>query len=155
MALTLGTNAYITLADFKTWAGERGYDLVNYLDSEIEAAITISSVDFIDARRTFKGEALADPQDMQLPTDEVAIADIEKAAAYAAWAQLNGKLFVDFSAVTSSGQVESESKSVGSLSKQVTYRDGTQLRDVYPTRQIDALLRPYVIYGGLGTVNRW
>ena len=154
MALTLGTNAYITLADFKAWADQRAYNY-GIDDAAIEAAIVIASVDFIDTKYTFKGESVSDSQAMQLPTDEVAIADIENAAAQAAWLQFKGRLFVDPTAIVQQGQVVSESKSVGPLDKSVTYKDGFQYTTTYPTASVDNMIRPYTISaGGLGSVVR-
>jgi len=153
MALTLGENAYITLADFKAWADARGYDYGTD-DAVIEAAIVIASVDFLDAQYTFKGDQEVDGQPMQLPTDFVSIADIENAAAQAAWLQFNGRLFVDPLEVGQKGAVTSETKQVGSLSTSTSYAEGYQYTTTYPTTSVDRLLRAFTVGGGLGKVVR-
>ncbi|QDP59315.1 MAG: hypothetical protein Tp136SUR676911_54 [Prokaryotic dsDNA virus sp.] len=153
MALTLGENAYITLAGFKAWADARGYDYGTD-DAAIEAAIVIASVDFMNAQYTFKGEPLDDTQVMQLPTDCVAISDVENAAAQAAWLQFNGRLFVDPASIGQKGAVTSETKQVGSLSTSTSYAEGYQYTTTYPTTSVDRLLRAFTVGGGLGSVVR-
>ena len=142
--------SYTTLAQYKTWADARGYTYP--VDAEIDAAIVIAT-DFIDSRYTFKGDALSDSQELQLPTDEVAIADIEKAANQATYLQLLGRLTVDPSTLTTS-QVVGESKQVGSLSKSTSYAERATYTTTYPTTSVDKLLRPFVVGGGLGSVVR-
>jgi hypothetical protein len=155
MALTVGTDAYISLADFKSWADDRAYDYSSFTDTAIEAAIRIASVDFINVNYTFKGDALSDSQPLQLPTDEVAIADILNGAAQASWQQLKGRLFVDVTEVGQTGQVVSETKKVASLSTSTTYAEGYQYTNVYPTTRIDDFLKPYTVaIGGLGNPVR-
>lgn len=144
---TVGVNSYISLADFKAWADLRAYDYSSYTDAQIEAATVISAVDFIDPNYTFKGTKLIDTQPMDLPTSEVAIADILNGAAQAAWQQLKGYLFVDQSTQSVNGKVTSESKSVGSLSKSVDYEEGTALSTTYNTTQITNFLKPYLAAG--------
>ena len=141
---------YITLADYKTWADARGYTYP--ADAEIQAAITIAT-DFLDSRYTFKGTPQQD--DLQLPTDEVTIADIEKAAAQATYLQLLGRLVVDPTAISVEGQVTSSTDKVGDLSTSRTYAEGYQYTTTYPTGSIDALLKKYVVGGGgIGQVLR-
>ena len=152
--ITLGTNGYITVEAFKAWCNARLIEYFNYNDLQIEAAITVASVDFIDTNYTFKGRKLEDAQVMSLPTDCVAIADIENATATAVWAQLRGLLFVDES-VQLQREVLSESSKLGDLSESVTYAEGTAREYTYNTRKIDTLMKPYVISGsgGLGLLR--
>ena len=150
MAITLGTDAYISLADYKLWADARGYTYGT--DAEVEAAIVIAT-DFIDANYTFRGQPLSDNQPLQLPTNAVAIADIEKAAAQATYLQLLGRLTVDPSELTTAAVI-SESKQVGSLSKSTSYAERARYTTTYPTTSVDRLLRGLVVGGGLGGVVR-
>ena len=87
---------------------------------------------------------------MGLPTDEVAIADITSGAAQAAWQQLNGFLFVPMTTQSANGSVSSESKSVASLSKSVTYEEGTARTNTFSTTLIKNLLKPYIKSGAGG-----
>ncbi|MGB1297280.1 MAG: DnaT-like ssDNA-binding protein [Psychrobium sp.] len=149
MALTVGTDSYISLSDFKQWALDRAHDVSTYTDEVIEAGIRIASIDFIDTRYTFVGSKVDANQPMGLPTSDVDIADIANATAQAVWLHLQGRLFVDATTISASGNVKSESKSLGALSKSVTYGDFAYT-NTFPTDRIDAFLRPYVVTVGSG-----
>lgn len=144
---TVGTNSYISLADFKAWADLRAYDYSSYTDAQIEAATVVSAVDYIDPTYDFKGSKLDESQPMGLPTDEVAIADIENGAAQAVWQQLRGLLFIDESTQLAGGEIKKESKSIGSLDKSVEYVEGTAPTTTYNTSKIYDLLKPYLAVG--------
>lgn len=103
---TVGTNSYISLTDFKSWADLRAYDYSAYTDDQINAAAVVSAVDFIDPNYEFKGTKLDSAQPMDLPTDEVAIDDIQNGAAQATWQQLTGILFVKQSSDSNAGQIK-------------------------------------------------
>lgn len=150
MAITVGTDAYISLAGYKAWADARGYTYG--VDAEVEAAIVIAT-DFMDATYTFRGEPVTEGQPLQLPTDEVAIADIEKAIAQAVYLQLLGRLTVDPSTLTTT-VITGESKQVGSLSTSTSYAERARYTTTYPTTSVDKLLRGLVVGGGLGSVAR-
>lgn len=152
--ITLGENGYITVEQFKTWCNARLIEFFAYNDLQIEAAIVVSSVDFIDTNYTFKGCKVDKDQPMSLPTDEVAIADIKNAVAQAVWAQLQGLLFVADDAQLQR-EVVSESSKLGDLSESTTYAEGTSREYTYNTRKIDQLIKPYVISGsgGLGLLR--
>jgi len=154
MAVTVGTNAYISLADFKAWALERNRDISAYTDAQIDGAIVESSVDYINVQYRFKGDKIDEAQALALPTDEVVIGDIKAAAALAAWLTLQGRLFVDPAEVSANGAIAAESSGVGSLRESITYRGGSTLYYSSATR-IDDLLRQFTISGGLGTSIRW
>jgi len=141
---TVGENSYISVADFKAWADLRGYDYTSYTDANIEAASVITAVDFIDPTYTFKGTIVDEAQKMQLPTDEVSIDDIQNGAAQAVWQDLKGFLFVAMESQDINGQIASEDKSLGSLSKSVSYVEGTARTTKYSTNIISNLLRPYL-----------
>lgn len=152
MAITVGTNAYVTYAEYLAWAALRGYT-VTATQAEVEAAIVIASLDYIDAQHNFKGELEDEDQAMKLPTDEVSIANIKPAANAATKMQLEGLLMVDTSTISTSGAVESESKSVGSLSKSVSYKSGSAQTYKRIAPLVDSLLRPYLL-GGMQSVYR-
>ena len=150
MAITLGTDAYISLVDYKAWADARGYAYGT--DAEVEAAIVIAT-DFMDSNYSFRGKPLADNQPLQLPADEVAIADIEKAIAQAVYLQLIGRLTVDPTSLTTAAVV-GESRAVGSLSTSTQYAERATYSTTYPTTSVDRLLKGFVVSGGLGSVVR-
>jgi hypothetical protein len=152
MAITVGVNAYITYAEFVAWADLRGYN-ITHPQAGVEEAIVIASLDFIDAMHNFKGDPVSSSQAMKLPTDQVTIANIKPAANAATKMQLEGLLMVDTSTTSASGSIESESKSVGPLSKSVTYRAGTAQTYKRITPLVDALLRPY-LSASIGLVYR-
>ena len=147
---TVGTNSYISLADFKAWADLRAYDYSSYTDAQIEAATVVSAVDYIDPTYKFKGVKLDDSQPMDLPTDEVAIADIENGAAQAAWQQLRGLLFVDDTTQSAGGEIKKEDKQIGTLQKSVEYIEGTAPTTTYNTAKIYDLLKPFLETGQSG-----
>ena len=141
----IGVNGYIDVAEFKLWADARGYDYSAKTDQQIEQAITIASVDYIDTRYVFKGVKLDAAQAMQLPTDEVAIADIALAANQAVWQQLSGALFADPIASTgAAGDVTMERKKLDALETEIQYSHGSQRRFALNNALIDSLLRNFV-----------
>jgi hypothetical protein len=80
---------------------------------------------------------------MKLPTDEVAIADIKKAALKAVELQQAGRLSLD-SSVLAGALIASESKSLDGVgSKSVTYEQGTQVSFKPRVPELDLLLRPF------------
>lgn len=153
MAITLGTNGYISVSDFKTWADQRGYDYLNFIDTEIEAAITVSNFDFIDQNYTFKGTADSETQPMQLPTDEVEIADIANGAAQAAWQQLNGLLFVTQTAEGAVGDVIMQRDKLDVLESETEYAENSARRFTHSTSLIDRLLAKFIIGGGVQSLR--
>lgn len=142
MAITIGTNAYITAAEYTSYAAERGITVTSAtLDADI-----IKSADFIDTYYNFKGDPVSDTQAMKLPTDQVSIADIAKAALKAVEMQQAGLLTLDLAAVAG-GVVASESKSLDGVgSKSVTYEAGTRSTFKVRTPQLDMLLRPFLAF---------
>lgn len=144
MAVTVGTNAYITAAEYTSYATERGIAVTSAtLDADI-----IKSADFIDTYYSFKGDPVSSTQAMKLPTDQVSIADIAKAALKAVEMQQAGLLTLDLAAV-SGGVIASESKSLeGVGSKSVTYEQGSLSTWKPRTPQLDMLLKPFVLFSG-------
>ena len=146
--INIGVNGYIDVAEFKLWADARGYDYSAKTDEQIEQAITISGVDYIDSRYRFKGDPVELVQMMQLPTDEVSIADIALAANQAVWQQLNGALFADPAATTgATGDVTMERKKLDVLETEVQYAPGTRRTFALNNTLIDSLLRKFVVGG--------
>ena len=141
MAITVGTNAYITEAEYQAYALERGITPnISTLETDI-----ILSADFIDTYYNFKGQPVSDAQAMKLPTGCVAIADIRKGALKAAELQQAGRLALDTAAL-SGGLIESESKSLDGVgSKSVTYVAGSQVTYKARVPELDLLLRPFTV----------
>lgn len=141
MAITVGTNAYVTEAEYQAYATERGITVnVAALENDI-----ILSADFIDTYYNFKGSLVNEAQAMKLPTDCVAIADIRKGALKAVELQQAGRLALDTTAL-SGGLIESESKSLDGVgSKSVTYVAGSQVTYKPRVPELDLLLRAYTI----------
>jgi hypothetical protein len=131
---------YITSAEYTTYANERGIHVNNgHLAQDI-----ILSADFIDTYYKFKGEPLDPAQHNALPTDQVSIADIKKAALKACEMQQAGLLTLDLAAIAG-GIVSSESKSLDGVgSKSVTYEAGSRNTYKRSTPQLDLLLRPFL-----------
>ena len=136
MAIILGTNGYISVADFKSWADMRGNDYSAYSDAQIEQAITVSGVDYLDTQY-----------------DLVAIVDISKAAAQAAWQQLTSALFVGVTA-NSSGIVKMQRDKLDALETETEYTEGTAATFTHDTRLISALLKNFVVNVGMAEI-RW
>jgi hypothetical protein len=144
---TLGTDSYVTSADYEAYANARGInaDLTN-LDADL-----IKSADFIDTYYNFKGQPVSDTQEMKLPTDQVTIAAIKKAALKAVEMQQAGLLTLDLASV-SAGAVKRIMTKVDVLEKEVEYVDGSQSTFKRKTPELDMLLRPFVV-GGAGLVR--
>lgn len=144
MPVTVGTNSYLTVQDFKDNADMFGLPYDSYTDEQIEQALSRSALMYIDSKYKFKGEQLDEAQKMDLPTSEVVIVDIVYGATQAAYQALIGKLFVSESSQSANGLVTSESKQLSSLSKSVEYQEGTARTSFYDTGLIDNLMQPYI-----------
>lgn len=149
MAITIGTNAYITAAEYEAYADERGI-LPNAvtLDADI-----IKSADFIDTYYNFKGEVVDPAQTMKLPTDQVTIANIKKAALKAVEMQQAGLLTLNLAGVEN-GLVKREMKKVDVLEKEIEYVEGSQQTFKRRSPELDMLLRQYTIGGTNGGLVR-
>ena len=148
MAIVLGENAYIDLATFKEWADSRNYDYSDYTDEQVEGAIVVASVDYIDVSYDFKGDSIDLDQPMQLPTNQVTIDDIVRGAAQAVWQQLRGLLLVDQSQVSQLGSVTMTKDKLDVLEEERQYSENSERTYKMPTGTIDRLLAPYVVSGG-------
>ena len=140
-------SAYITEAEYTAYAAERGI-VVNLATLDADR---ILSADFIDTFYQFKGQPLDPLQEMQLPTDQVAVAAIKKAALKACEMQQAGLLSVNLAAL-SAGVVKRIMTKVDVLEKEIEYQDGTQPTSKPRTPELDRLLRPFVV-GGVGLVR--
>lgn len=148
MCSTVGTNAYVTSEQYQDYAAARGIAVnVSNLDNDI-----ILSADFIDLYYTFKGEPVSDTQAMQLPTDQVSILNINKAALKAIELQQLGRLSLDATALKGA-LIASESKSLDGVgSKSVTYESGSQVTYKARVPELDRLLAPFT--KGAGGIQR-
>ena len=149
MAVTVGTDSYLTLAEFKAQADSLARDYSSFTDEQINAALIESSLFYIDPSFEFKGSKLDEAQVMDLPTNLVSISDISKGAFQAAWQALSGQLFVN-PAATANGEVVKERKKLATLEKEVEYRAGSTPTYTYDTSRIRLLLKPYIINQGGG-----
>ena len=149
-----GANSYASIAELDAFAVHR-LDVAGYTTAQKESALVIASSDWLDGQHSFRSEPLTETQGLFFPTvlDGLPGA-IKTAALKAALLQLQGLLMVDLTAISVTGSVESESKSVGPLSKSVTYKSGTAQRyaRVLPA-DLEKLLVPY-LYGGRGMTYR-
>lgn len=146
MAIVVGTNSYLTLERFKELAVQFG-DSYPADDVQLSAALSSSALKFIDPNYSFKGVILDESQVMELPTDAVAIADIELGAYQAALQAANGELFIAPTA-NSAGQVTSVRKKLDVLETQTDYNENSASYYTHDTTQIDRFMRPYIVFGG-------
>lgn len=149
MAITIGTNAYITAAEYEAYADERGI-LPNAvtLDADI-----IKSADFIDTYYNFKGEVVDPAQAMKLPTDQVTISNIRKAALKAVEMQQAGLLTLNLAGVET-GLVKRVMEKVDVLETETEFVEGSQQTFKRRSPELDMLLRPYTIGGTNGGLVR-
>lgn len=144
---TLGTDSYVTSADYEAYANARGINAdLTKLDADL-----IKSADFIDTYYNFKGQPVSDTQEMKLPTDQVTIAAIKKAALKAVEMQQAGLLTLDLASV-SAGTVKRLMTKVDVLEKEIEYVDGSQSTFKRKTPELDMLLRHFVV-GSAGLVR--
>lgn len=148
--------AYIDVAYLDAYMAERGYT-TDKTESQKEAAIVIAAKDWIDGQHYFAGRKLNADQAMEFPRETGGVPSaIKQANAQAAYLQINNALLVDTTAISTAGVVESESKSVGPLSKSVTYKSGSaQIYGRVLPVGLTNLLRPYLLNsGGMGLAFR-
>ena len=147
MAITIGLNAYITAEQYEAYADERGIAVHHgQLDHDI-----IKSADYIDTYYNFKGELVDPAQPMKLPTDQVTIAQIKKAALKAIEMQQAGLLTLDLASVAA-GQIKRVMEKVDVLETETEYVEGSQQAFKRKAPELDMLLRPFTV-GGTGLVR--
>lgn len=147
---------YCDVAYLDAWMLERGYTTTATTPQK-EAALVVSAKDWIDGQYEFANEKLVSTQALEFPRTVFGFPeDIKRANANAAYLHLNGALLVDTTTISVTGVVESESKSVGPLSKSVKYKSGTaQIYERILPKQLTNLLTPYLLNSsGLGVVYR-
>lgn len=142
MAITVGTNAYVTEEEYLAYAADGG-EMPNYASLQYDI---VKSARFIDTYYNFKGQQLSDAQSMKLPTDQVTIDNIKNAALKAVEMQQAGLLTLDLASVAS-GQVKREMKKLGTMEKEIEYVEGSQQTFKRKAPELDMLLRPYVVGG--------
>lgn len=144
---TVGTDSYVTAAEFESYADARG---ITVDDANLSANL-IKSADFIDTYYNFRGQPVSDSQEMKLPTDQVTISAIKKGALKAVEMQQAGLLTLDLTS-SQDGTVKRLMTKVDVLEKEVEYVDGSQSTFKRKTPELDMLLRPFVV-GGAGLVR--
>ena len=149
--------AYESVANLDAYLDERSLGGC-YTTAQKQSALVIAAKDWIDGRHTFANNKLVSTQALKFPRDnDVGLpSDIKLANIKAAWLHLQGVLLVDLTTISTSGTVESESKSVGPLSKSTTYKDGSaQVYSRVIPEDLNILLRPYLLAsGGIGRTYR-
>lgn len=149
--ITIGTNGYVTVDEYKAWADARQVNYFDYNDLQIEAAIIIACEDFIDANYTFIGDKVDKDQPMSLPTKDVAIANVTNPVCQVVSLQLTGKLFIDADA-NASGEVIAKREKVGQIEREFEYSEGSSKTYTNSTSRIDRLMKPFTI-GGTGGIG--
>lgn len=151
-------NCYADLVDLESHAELIGQDISSYSDEQKKSAIYVSANKYIDRLHTFTGTKVSESQAMKLYTDTVTFAlagkDIAMANAESAILHLKGYLFVDESTQSVNGDVIEETNKLDVLESTVKYSEGTRVTSKYNTSTIDALLKPYLLYGSNGVQLR-
>ena len=144
---TLAIDSYATAAEYEAYADARGIAVHHgQLDHDI-----IKSADYIDTYYNFKGELVDPTQPMKLPTDQVTITQIKKAALKAVEMQQAGLLTLDLASVAA-GQVKRVMEKVDVLETETEYVEGSQQTFKRKAPELDMLLRPFTV-GGTGLVR--
>lgn len=149
------SNAYADLSEFKAHYDLRGVDYSQHTDADIEAALIVCTIDFMDVYYCYKGTKLNEDQALSLPTDEVGInKDIKNACCNGALLHLQGLLLIDESQINPMGEVKRTKSRLDVLEKEIEYQDGTQQTYKRNTAIIDRLLNKYLANGGGATLKR-
>ena len=144
---TLAIDCYVTEAEYQAYADARGITV----DPVALDADRVKSADYIDTYYNFKGYPLYEGQPMKLPTDQVTIAQIKKAALKAIEMQQAGLLTLDLASVAA-GQVKRVMEKVDVLETETEYVEGSQQTFKRKAPELDMLLRPFTV-GGTGLVR--
>lgn len=141
--IVTGANAYVSVADFKTYHDDRGNDYSSYADAALQVAI-IKATDYVDVRFQYKGEKQNDweTQTTQWPRINVFDRDgrlvngIHRAIVEATceYALLAASTTLEPNPTTDDyGQlVRSRMEKVGPIEQEVRYVAGTLQRPRYP-----------------------
>jgi hypothetical protein len=129
-----------------------------YTREQIEPALVTASKRWIDWQHEFAGDKLVETQALDFPRDnDIGLPlKIKQAAAYAAWLHLNDALLVNTTALSTAGDVVSESKTLSVMSTSKTYAEGSaQTYSRVLPAELENLLRPYLkLSTGFGRVVR-
>jgi hypothetical protein len=119
-------DSYISLAAFKAYADDRGYDYSAFADQLIEQKLRLGT-QYVDTIQRYKAQRLLATQALEFPREELydwsgllvtgVPMRVKHATAELAFRALSGELYAD---LDRGGQVQSES--VAGIS--VTYKDG-------------------------------
>lgn len=131
----VGANAYITLAEFKSYHTDRGNAFASFTDAQIESAI-IRATDYLDQRFNFVGKRLQGRnQSTEWPRydawdrDDYAIngvpGEVKEATAEYALRALSAVLNPDPERNATGAAVASKSETVGPISESVTFVGGS------------------------------
>jgi hypothetical protein len=130
----LAANAYISVATFKSYHDDRGNDYSAFADDTAIEKALVQASDYIDARFTYIGAKITQDEPTEWP--RVNAIDptgylitglppaVKEACAEYALRVLDGSLFPDPQRDASGYIIESTSKTVGPISKSVTYAQG-------------------------------
>ncbi len=151
------SQAYCDFIFFNAFIAEMGM-ASTYTREQIEAALVTASKRWIDWQHEFAGDKLTETQALEFPRDnDIGLPlKIKQAAAYAAWLHLNNALLVNTAALSTAGDVISESKTLSVMSTSKTYAEGSAqtYSRVLPV-ELENLLRPYLkLSTGFGRVVR-
>lgn len=145
-----GANAYLSVADFKSFHDDRGNDYSDYTDPEIAAAL-VKSTDYLDGRFEYVGRRYNLYQLTQWPRLDAVTPDgltvqgipteVQRASALYALRVLSGTtLAPDPTPSATGGAVLSSSVKVGPIETRESYASGgSYSQPIYP--EADMLLK--------------
>lgn len=141
-----GANTYDTLAGFKTYCTNHGYDISSYTDDQLRIAL-IKGLEYLDNRFPYKGTKVNGiDQITMFPRDDLTDKDgnlyvgVPTQVLYAqdeyAFRAASGPLYEDKPTAEGGRTIASQSDSVGPLSSSVSYEASnistTELLPEYP-----------------------
>jgi len=139
---TAGANAYVTVAEFRTYHNDRGNDFSAYSLTDIEGAI-VRATDYLDTRFTFVGYRTSLPQRTAWPRMDAEDADendvsgtipqeIKDACCEYAFIALSQILNPSPTYDDRGRLVQSKSETVGPISETTVYGGGGIVMPTYP-----------------------
>jgi len=129
-----GSNAYVSVAAFKTYSDDRGRSWVSFTDAQIQQSLVRAS-DYADIRWRFRGIRLVTSQSMEFPRSGAYYDDgepitgvpdeIAEAASEYAWIDLNGTTLSPNPSYDATNQdLVSISQRVGDIGESKTFASG-------------------------------
>jgi len=150
-------NTYADYAFYHAFVTEMGLQH-SHSEEQTEPALITASKRWIDWQHEFAGDKLTETQALEFPRDnDIGLPlKIKQAAAYGAWLHLNNALLVNTTALSTAGEVISESKTLDVLSVSKDYAEGSaQTYSRVLPADLENLLRPYLkLSTGFGRVVR-